>query len=187
MTIQAQNYEKVFNYTNKMVKKCKKIAYLRIFEFGTVLADGVVNPIKSWRYKMKKLLILAMSVMMVANMSAQEAKAEKAECQKNKKECKMTKEQRIEMDIKFLTDELYLSDEQAAKFAVTYREFIAAKEKLNKEFAAKFGKDLNERQVARVLHFHGPKPQGPKHKGPRPEFKDGKGPRPEGKPCPKKD
>ena len=136
---------------------------------------------------MKKLLILAMSVMMVANMSAQEAKAEKAECQKNKKECKMTKEQRIEMDIKFLTDELYLSDEQAAKFAITYREFIAAKEKLNKEFAAKFGKDLNERQVARVLHFHGPKPQGPKHKGPRPEFKDGKGPRPEGKPCPKKD
>ena len=136
---------------------------------------------------MKKLLILAMSVMMVASMSAQEAKAEKAECKKDKKECKMTKEQRVEMDIKFLTEELYLSDEQAAKFAVTYREFIAAKEKLNKEFAEKFGKDLNERQVARVLHFHGPKPHGPKGEGSRPKFKDGKCPKGEGRPCPKKD
>ena len=132
-------------------------------------------------------MILAMSVMMVASMSAQEAKAEKAECKKDKKECKMTKEQRVEMDIKYLTEELYLSDEQAAKFAVTYREFIAAKEKLNKEFAAKFGKDLNERQVKAVLRYHGPKPHGPKGEGPRPEFKDGKCPKGEGRPCPKKD
>lgn len=136
---------------------------------------------------MKKLMILAMSVMMVASMSAQEAKAEKAECKKDKKECKMTKEQRVEMDVKFLTEELYLSEEQAAKFAVTYREFVAAKEKLNKEFAAKFGKDLNERQVKAVLRYHGPKPHGPKGEGPRPEFKDGKCPKGEGRPCPKKD
>lgn len=150
---------------------------------------------------MKKLLILAMSVMMMTSVSAQEAKAEKAACKKDKKECRMTKEQRVEMDIKFLTDELYLSEEQAAKFAVTYREFIAAKEKLNKEFAAKFGKDLNERQVKAVLRYHGPKPQGPRPEGPRSEFKDGprpkgecKGPKPEGKcpkhegkPCPKQD
>ena len=129
---------------------------------------------------MKKLLILAMSVMMMTSMSAQEAKAGKAECKKEKKECRMSKEQRVEMDIKLLAEELYLSEEQAAKFAVTYREYVAAKEKLNKEFAAKFGKDLNERQVARVLHFHGPKPQGPK-----PEFKEGKGPKPDGRKCDK--
>lgn len=134
---------------------------------------------------MKKLMILAMSVMMMTSMSAQEAKACKAECKKDKKECRMSKEQRVEMDIKFLTDELYLSEEQAAKFAVTYREFIAAKEKLNKEFAAKFGKDLNERQVARVLHFHGPKPQGPKPEGLKPEFKDGKCPKHDGRKCDK--
>ena len=97
----------------------------------------------------------------------------------------MSKEQRVEMDIKFLTDELYLSDEQAAKFAVTYREFVAAKEKLNKEFAAKFGKDLNERQVARVIHFHGSKPQGPKPDGPKPELKDGKCPKHDGRKCDK--
>lgn len=136
---------------------------------------------------MKKLMILAMSVLMVASMSAQEAKAEKAENRKDKKEFKMNKEQRVEMDIKYLTEELYLSDEQAAKFAVTYREFVAAKEKLNKEFAAKFGKDLNERQVKAVLRYHGPKPHGPKGEGPRPEFKDGKCPKGEGRPCPKKD
>lgn len=125
---------------------------------------------------MKKLLILAMSVMMVTSMSAQEAKARKGECKKDKKECrKLDKEQRIEMDIKFLTEELYLSDEQAAKFAVTYREFIEAKAKLNEQFKAKFAKDLNERQVERVLHFHGPRPpqcaQGPRPDGPRKEFK----------------
>lgn len=110
-----------------------------------------------------------MSVLMVASVSAQEVKAEKAECKKDKKEFRMSKEQRVEMDIKFLTEELYLSEEQAAKFAVTYREFIAAKEKLNKEFAAKFGKDLNERQVKAVLRYH-----GPKHHGPKGDFKDGK-------------
>ena len=134
---------------------------------------------------MKKLLILAMSVMMMTSVSAQELKAQKAEGKKDKKECKMDKEQRVEMDIKFLTEELYLSDEQAANFAVTYREYVAAKEKLDKEFAAKFGKDLNERQVARVLHFKGPKqqgqrPEGLRPEGPRPELKGGKGPRPEG-------
>ena len=127
---------------------------------------------------MKKLMILAMSVLMVTSMSAQEAKAQKGECKKDKRECKMDKEQRIEMDIKFLTEELYLSDEQAAKFAVTYREFIEAKAKLNEQFKAKFAKDLNERQVARVLRFHGPRPpqcaQGPcPGKGPRPNFKEG--------------
>jgi hypothetical protein len=126
---------------------------------------------------MKKLLILAMSVMMVTSMSAQEAKAQKGECKKDKKECKLDKEQRIEMDIKFLTEELYLSDEQAAKFAVTYREFIEAKAKLNEQFKAKFAKDLNERQVERVLRFHGPRPpqcaQGPRSEGPRPDFKGG--------------
>ena len=70
---------------------------------------------------MKRLFILAISAILVANISAQEQKAGKAECKKAKKECKMSKEERIEIEIKMLSDELYLSDEQAAKFAVTYR------------------------------------------------------------------
>lgn len=140
---------------------------------------------------MKKLMILAISAILAANISAQEAKAQKGECKKAQKECKFNKEERIEMDIKLLTDELYLSDEQAAKFAVTYREFIAAKEKLNEQFRKEFGKNLNERQVERVLRFHGPRPCGPKpefqgEKGPKPEFRGERGPRQDFQGAPKK-
>ena len=137
---------------------------------------------------MKRLFILAMSALFMMNLSAQEQKkAEKADCQKAKKECKLSREERIEMDIKILSDELYLSEEQAKKFAETYREYKAEQAKLKEKFKAKFAKDLNERQVERVLHFHGPKvkdcPKGPHpdfEKGPCPPFE--KGPRPE-KPC----
>ena len=117
-------------------------------------------------------MILAISAIVAINLSAQEAKAEKAECKKEKKECKFTPEQRVEQDIKVLSEELYLSEEQAAKFAVTYREFAAAKAKLYKEYEGKFAKDLNARQVKAVLRYH-----GPKHKG---EFKKGEGPKHQG-------
>ena len=102
---------------------------------------------------MKKIMILAISAIVAVNLSAQEKKVEKAECRKDKKECKFTPEQRIEQDIQILSDELYLSEEQSKKFADTYREFMAAKAKLNKEFAKKFSKNLNDRQVQAVLHF----------------------------------
>ena len=52
---------------------------------------------------MKKIMILAISAIVAVNLSAQEAKAEKAECKKEKKECKLTPEQRIEQDIKVLS------------------------------------------------------------------------------------
>ena len=119
---------------------------------------------------MKKLMILAVSAILAANISAQETKAGKAECKKEKKECKMTPEQRTEMDIQILSDELYLSEEQSVKFAKTYREYVAAKKKLNEEFRVKFSKDLNERQVKAVLRYH-----GPKHKGG--DFRKGEGPK----------
>lgn len=102
---------------------------------------------------MKKIMILAISAIVAVNLSAQDVKAEKAECKKEKKERKFSQEERIEKDIKVLSEELYMSEEQAAKFAVTYREFIAAKMQLNKEFRKKFAKDLNDRQVQAVLHF----------------------------------
>ena len=128
---------------------------------------------------MKRLFILAISAILVANVSAQEQNAGKAECKKAKKECKMSKEECIEMEIKMLSDELYLSEEQAAKFAVTFREYKAEQAKLKEQFKAKFAKDLNERQVERVLRYHGPRPsqcaQGPCPGGPRPEFRGEKG------------
>ncbi len=104
---------------------------------------------------MKKLVLLAVSAIIVASVGAQESNASKADNKRAKKECQMSKEQRIERDIQTLSEELYLSDEQAAKFAVTYREFMAEKAKLNEKFKAKFAKNLNERQVEKVLHFHG--------------------------------
>ncbi len=72
---------------------------------------------------MKKLFIFAFVAVMAANAGAQEAKAE---C----KEKKMSSEERVEMDIKRFRHELYLSDQQAANFAVTYRDYSAAKEEL---------------------------------------------------------
>lgn len=66
---------------------------------------------------MKKIVILAISAIFVANISAQEAK----------KVCfpgdSLTKEQRVELDIKRFTHELMLSDKQAEKFSTTYREY----------------------------------------------------------------
>lgn len=117
---------------------------------------------------MKKLFIMALAAIFAANISAQEAKsekaakaevkAEKAECKKGNKECKMSFEERTEMEIKFLSDELYLDSLQAEKFANTFREYRKAQLALKKEFKQKFAKDLNDRQVKRVLHFRGGHP-----------------------------
>lgn len=104
---------------------------------------------------MKKLVLLAVSAIIVASAGAQEANASKADNKRAKKECQMSKEQCIERDIKILSEELYMSDEQAAQFAVTYREFMAEKAKLNERYKTMFAKNLNERQVEKVLRFHG--------------------------------
>jgi len=126
---------------------------------------------------MKRLFILAISAILVANISAQEQKAGKAECKKAKKECKMSKEERIEIEIKMLSDELYLSDEQAAKFAVTYREYKAEQAKVKEQFKAKFAPNLNEKQIERVLQGRCKKGMCPGNgKFPQPEF--GKFPQP---------
>ena len=113
---------------------------------------------------MKNLFIMALAAIFAANISAQEAKAGKAECKKENKECqhrkkcKMSFEERTEMEIKFLSDELYLDSLQAEKFANTFRDFRKAQLALKKEFKQKFAKDLNERQVEKVLHFRGGHP-----------------------------
>ena len=107
---------------------------------------------------------MALAAIFAANISAQEAKAGKAECKKENKECqhrkkcKMSFEERTEMEIKFLSDELYLDSLQAEKFANTFRDFRKAQLALKKEFKQKFAKDLNERQVEKVLRFHGGHP-----------------------------
>lgn len=123
-----------------------------------------INPLFTGGKGMKKLFIMALAAIFAANISAQEAKAGKAECKKENKECqhrkkcKMSFEERTEMEIKFLSDELYLDSLQAEKFANTFRDFRKAQLALKKEFKQKFAKDLNERQVEKVLHFRGGHP-----------------------------
>lgn len=135
---------------------------------------------------MKKLIILAISAILVANVSAQE---QKKECPESKQ---ITKEERVELDIKRLSHELMLSDQQAEKFAATYRDYRndldkllektekkcepgkqltdkeldqLAKERfegmknlanLQSKYYDKFRKDLSARQVEKVLRLNEP-------------------------------
>ena len=96
---------------------------------------------------MKKIVILAISAILVANVSAQEFKKE---CFDGKKP---SKEERVELDIKRFTNELMLSDQQAEKFAVTYREYAAKLDELfEKNVPAKFepGKVLTDAELDKL-------------------------------------
>ena len=96
---------------------------------------------------MKKLMILAISAILVANVSAQEAKRE---CCKHKQ---LTQQERVEFDIKRLTNELMLSDQQAEKFAATYREYAAKLDELfQKNAPAKMepGKELTDADLDKL-------------------------------------
>ena len=75
---------------------------------------------------MKKIVILAMSAILAANVSAQEQQRKEffpAEKQ-------LSKEERVEADIRRFTFELMLSDKQIEKFAATYREYAAKLDEL---------------------------------------------------------
>lgn len=96
---------------------------------------------------MKKIVILAISAILVANVSAQEFKKE---CFDGKK---ISKEERVELDIKRFTNELMLSDQQAVKFAVTYREYAAKLDELfQKNVPAKCepGKELTDADLDKL-------------------------------------
>lgn len=96
---------------------------------------------------MKKIVILAISAIFVANVSAQEFKKE---CCKAKQ---FNKEDKVEFDIKRLTNELLLSYQQAEKFAVTYREYAAKLDELfQKNVPAKCepGKELTDADLDKL-------------------------------------
>ena len=90
---------------------------------------NVFEPLFEGETTMKKLFVLAISAILVANISAQEVKKEG--CPNKGKE--MTKEERIESDIKRFTYQLFLSDKQAEKFAVTYREYATKLDELREK------------------------------------------------------
>lgn len=93
---------------------------------------------------MKKIVILAISAIFAANISAQEIKHEKCEFKK------FSKEELVELDIKRFTNELMLSDQQAEKFAATYREYAAKLGELfeaNKPAKCEPGKALTDAEL----------------------------------------
>lgn len=160
-------------------------------------------------FGMKKIMILAMSAILVANVSAQELK-------KEFKDKQFTKEERVDFEIKRLTHELMLSDEQAERFAATYRDYADELGKIFEKNAPKGereeGKELNDKELdklakARFVGFkeladlqskfydkfrkdlsarqvekvmHLDAPFGPKPCCGKCEKHDGQGPRPEG-------
>ena len=97
---------------------------------------------------MKKIMILAISAILAANISAQE---KKEECPAGKK---LSHEDRVECDIKRFTNELMLSDEQAEKFAVTYREYAGKLKEIFEKGAPKEkcepGKELTDKELDKL-------------------------------------
>lgn len=106
----------------------------------------------------KKLMILAISAFLVTNISAQEMKKV---CPFDGKQ--MTKEERVESDIKHLTKELMLSDQQAEKFAVIYREYAGKMDELFEKNMEQFkfepGKELTDKELDKLAkqRFNGMK------------------------------
>jgi len=100
---------------------------------------------------MKKMIILAISAILVANVSAQEAPQAQKACCKGKQ---LSKEERVEFDIKRLTNELMLSDKQAEKFAATFREYSEELDKLFAKNAPKDdfepGKELSDKELDKL-------------------------------------
>ena len=95
----------------------------------------------------KKMVVLALGALMVANVSAQE----------QKKNCfageQFSKEERVEFDIKRFTHELMLSDKQAEKFAATYREYAAKLDELFQKNAPEKlepGKELTDAELDKL-------------------------------------
>ncbi len=93
---------------------------------------------------MKKILILALSAILAVNISAQEQQKERVAGKP------LSNEEKVELQIKHLSRELMLSDQQARNFAVTFREYAAAKEKLFPKKAKKMveqGKELTDAEL----------------------------------------
>lgn len=93
---------------------------------------------------MKKILILALSAILAVNISAQEQQKEGVAGKP------LSSEEKVELQIKHLSRELMLSEQQTQKFAVTFREYAAAKEKLFPKKAKKMveqGKELTDAEL----------------------------------------
>lgn len=92
-------------------------------------------------------MIMAIAAILAANVSAKEEKNEHFDGKK------LSKEERVERRIQRLTDELFLSDKQAEKFAETYREYAEELDKLHQKKACpekEEGKELSDKELDKI-------------------------------------
>lgn len=117
---------------------------------------------------MKKLFIMALAAIFAANISAQDGRSHRGERKENKEfkqeqredrhdrsEAELSQDEQTELEIKFFCNELYLDKRQAEKFAKTYREYKKDINKVKARYHKKFAKNLNNRQVEKVLRSNG--------------------------------
>lgn len=100
---------------------------------------------------------MALAAVFAANISAQEANEVKQE-NKNVRHHHGTEQaldEETEHEIRFFCNELYLDKRQAEKFAKTYREYKRDINKVKGKYKKKFAKNLNDRQVEKVLRSYG--------------------------------
>ena len=87
---------------------------------------------------MRSLVILGISSLFVANVSA--------------KDVKKGPKAALNRDIRRMSKRLDLNEEQQKQFAKTYRAFAKERQQLENKYSHEFAKTLNDRQVQAVMH-----------------------------------
>lgn len=87
---------------------------------------------------MRSLVILAISSLFAANVSAKDGKKDPKAA--------------LNRDIRRMSKRLDLNEEQQKQFAKTYRAFAKERRQLENKYSHEFAKTLNDRQVQALMH-----------------------------------
>ena len=98
---------------------------------------------------MRSLVILAISSLFAANVSAKDVKKDPKAA--------------LNRDIRRMSKRLDLNEEQQKQFAKTYRAFAKERQQLENKYRHEFAKTLNDRQVQAVMHPRALKQHAMKH------------------------
>ena len=98
---------------------------------------------------MRSLVILAISSLFAANVSAKDVKKDPKAA--------------LNRDIRRMSKRLDLNEEQQKQFAKTYRAFAKERQQLENKYSHEFAKTLNDRQVQAVMHPRALKQHAMKH------------------------
>ena len=98
---------------------------------------------------MRSLVILAISSLFAANVSAKDVKKDPKAA--------------LNRDIRRMSKRLDLNEEQQKQFAKTYRAFAKERQQLENKYSHEFAKTLNDRQVQALMHPRALKQHAMKH------------------------